>query len=285
MTSMNKIFRKCRDFGLMVRLKDISYENSLSCVKELIKGNIPLCVIDLNMNRSLEVLKNIAFNADLFIAVENVKTIEDAYSSVAYGAQFFILGDFNLELMRELTNSGFFFIPTVNNKNELDTVIDMGIECIISGNTDLTLDSKKISVVKDHGASIGSFNNDTLFNIVNIDNSTRDYENWINSIVKEMIGLNYTEVIFSSDTKDPVKLNFGDLFASTNKCKIGSGKEDTLVLECKNIKLAINYLKWREIYIDPDRAVVLDGNVVEGPLDKKMGGFTILLKEKPNEYN
>ncbi len=87
---MNKIFRKCRDFGLMVRLDNLLYSDSLQCINDLIKGNIPLCIIDIDMDSSLEILKNIAFNADLFIAVENIKTIEEAYNSIGSGAQFFI---------------------------------------------------------------------------------------------------------------------------------------------------------------------------------------------------
>lgn len=264
----------------MVRLNNLAVEDSLNCVNSLIKGNVPLCVIDFKENDSVKLLNNIAFNADLFIAVENISTIEDAYNCVANGAQFFLLEDFNIELINKLKENGFFFIPKITNKEEIKQCIELGIEGIISSK-DITSD--KLFSVADENYIESLEHKNPAFKIVNLNNSSTDYEMWVNSVVKDMIGLNYVEVIISS-IANKNEVMFGNIFASTNKCKVSSGKYNKLILECTNMDLALSYFKWRNIYIDPGMATVIDKRIVEGPLDSHLGGYTIILREKRNEH-
>lgn len=265
----------------MIRLNNLAVEDSLDCVNALIKGNIPLCVIDFKEKDSIKLLNNIAFNADLFIAVENISTIEDAYNCVANGAQFFILDDFNPELMNKLKENGFFFIPKINNEAEIKHCIDIGIEGVISPKE---VKSDKLFNVADENFVDSLDHRNPAFSIVNLKKSSTDYEMWVNSVVKKMIGLNYVEVIVSNNANED-EVMFGNIFASTNKCKVSSGEDNRLILECINIDLALSYFKWRNIYIDPGLATVIDKRVVEGPLDSQLGGYTIILREKRNEHS
>lgn len=281
---MNKIFRKCKNFGLMVRLNNLEVDRSLKCVQSLIKGNIPLCVVDFIQKDSMELLKEIAFKADLFIAVENISTIEDAYKSVTNGAQFFILKDCNSKLMDELTSCGFYYIPTVNNISDLELCSEKGISSVINISKKLDINNFGMCEVVDHKLQPNEFKKSTLFNIVNLPKSCKDYENWINSVVKQMIGLTYTEVTVKSDASKE-EIEFSKIFSAVNKCKLSSGSKNSLILECRDIDLAINYFKWKSIYIDPNKAVVINNRVVMGPLDRKMFNFTTILKEKDFECN
>lgn len=264
----------------MVRLNNLAVEDSLNCVNALIKGNIPLCVVNFKEKNSIKLLNNIAFNADMFIAAENISTIEDAYNCVANGAQFFILEEFNYNLMNELKENGFFFIPKISTETEAEQCIDLGIEGVISPGD---IKSDKLFNVADENCSESQEHCNPAFKIVNLTTCSTDYEGWINSVVKEMIGLNYVEVILG-ESADESEILFGNVFASTQKCKISPGAKNLLILECKNIDLALNYFKWRSIYIDPDLATVINKKIIEGPLDSKLGGFTIILREKRNEY-
>lgn len=246
----------------MVRLKQIEVSKSLNCVKSLIKGNIPLCVVDINESNSMELLKEIAFKADLFIAVENVSTIEQAYLSAGNGAQFFILNSCSEDLMQELTSNGFFYIPRVKTPEDIEVCTKLNIECYI-----------------DNNGIISSSTTRNIFSIIDLPKNVSNYEKWINGEVKTMLGLNYTEIIVRDDLTESEKM-FVETFASTQKCIVNTGDDNALVLECNNIDAAVSYFKWRDIFIDPDKSVVVNDRVIQSPLDKKLNGFTIILKEK-----
>lgn len=259
----------------MVRLKDIELNKSLDCVKSLIKGNIPLCVVDFKEVNSMDLLKEIAFKADLFIAVENISTLDNAFLAAGNGAQFFILENCNESLMKSLQSSGFYFIPKVHSSEDMDLCSSMNLECIICDNSDLYRKYPDIHLVQDDN----SLGDNTLFSIINIPNNNMDYEKWINNVVRNMIGFDYTEVLLSENaTVEDVF--FAETFAATHKCLLSEGFENTLVLECGRMDLALNYFKWRNIFIDPNESEVLNNKIVKGPLDKKLSGFNILLKEK-----
>lgn len=261
----------------MVRLKNIELNQSLNCVKLLIKGNIPLCLIDFKQKDSVEILREIAFKADLFIAVENISSLEEAYLSAGNGAQFFILNDFSENLLNELTNNGFYFIPRVKNKEELQICEKLKLQCIITDNYSLLDKSSNIFNVYDNIKLSDSDN--VLFKIIDLPRNETDYEKWINNEVKEMLGLNYSEVVISTDAEESDK-SFAEIFASTQKCKLINGHSNYMILECNNIKSAASYFKWRNMFIDPEHSVVVDNKIIESPLDKKMNGFTIILREK-----
>lgn len=253
----------------MVRLKNIELSKSLECVKSLINGNIPLCLIDMRQDNSMEILKEIAFKADLFIAVENINSLEEAYTAAGNGAQFFILNDFSEKLAQDLTNSGFYYIPRINTKNEIPAIKKLNIECVI-------MDNKVYSTTDEN---LPHDSKDIIFKIIDLPQNINDYEKWINSQVKMMLGLNYCEVIISNNIGESEKL-FAETFASTQKCKIVNGNNNFLILECNNVKKAADYFKWRNIFIDPEKSILDNGRVIQSPLDTKLNGFTIILKEK-----
>ncbi len=275
---MNKIFRKCRDFGLMIRLNGLSTEKSLTCVKSLKKANIPLCIINIKNNSDWEnQLREIAFKEDLFIAAEGVTNINEVYTAAGNGAQFYILENFDFEFMKELKNSGFFFIPRVSNRVEVELSEKLGLECVITQNSDILLNSRLYNVLDN--PLLDKLEEPNIFAIINLDLECYDFELWANNIIKSFLKLDYTEITLKKDSGDNIK-DFADMFASTNKCKIETGIENTLTLECSDFVRTVNYFKWKNIFIDPNNTEMKNGNIIKGILDRKLNGFTIILKEK-----
>lgn len=257
----------------MIRLNDIDPENSLKCVKELKKGNLPLCIVNVDNKNWEKILSEIAFNEDLFIAVENIDSVSEAYNATALGAQFFILKNCEFDLMKDLTENGFFYIPKVKSQEEYNICVDNNIECIYP----LThIDSNFLP-------TIGESGNNLLFKIIDLPRDITDYELWINSYFHNFLELKFEIVEINIKSTEEEK-NFAKIFAATNKCKIIEGERNILHLFCKDFTLTTNYLKWKEVYFDPSTAVVKNDKVVAGFLDTKMSGFTILLKERLNEY-
>ncbi len=275
---MNKIFSKCRDFGLIVHLNNINLENALNCVKSLISGNLPLCIIDIFQFKNWEViLKEIAFKADLFIAVENIKTIEDAYSAAGYGAQFFILSNADKKLMEDLKNSGFYYIPKISTSKDLENCDFLQIECCICEDPELLRQSSIKLVSKD--LSKFKYDEKYLFSIIDLPSEHIDYELWINGVIKDFLGLNYTTVIMSENILDLEK-EFALMFSGTNKCKLLNGRDNLILLECKDFYRTVSYLKWRNIYINPNKTISHGGRIIESTIEKKFNGFTIVLRER-----
>jgi len=269
---MNKIFRKCRDFGLMVHLQDIPIDKSVSCVKSLKKGNIPLCVVDVSTNNGFDIIKEITSNEELFVAAQNINNISDAYRAIGVGAQFFLLEKFDTTFMSELTENGFFYIPRVNNNEELKICEDKNLECVIL--SDKTILNGSTMPYVSYG-----YDNNALFSIINLPSKEIDWERWINDEYKRFLNLSYTEVRLSKNASDEEKL-FGDIFASTHKSKTIINNENSLLLECRDFIKTVNYFKWRGIYINPNSAEYIDDKIVSAPLDSRLNGFLIYLKER-----
>ncbi len=267
----------------MVRLNDISIDRSLDCVNSLKKGNIPLIVVDIKKRTDYkELLKEIAFKADLFIAAENVSSLEEAYSAAGNGAQFFILENSDLSLMKTLKEYGFYFIPRAKTADDIKICEELEMDCVICDDNNLIKGSKLANVFDEQKSSLTTNSKkDYLFTIVDLPDNEIDFEMWINREVKKMLGLNYTTVEVKSDASEDEKF-FAEVFASTEKCKTIINLNNIITLECVDLVKAVNYFKWREIYIDPDKSEIANGKISKGPLDKKLCGFTIMLKEKEN---
>ncbi|MGL1891917.1 MAG: hypothetical protein OCD02_09840 [Spirochaetaceae bacterium] len=281
---MNKIFRKCNDFGLMIRLVDIPLNSVLECVQKLVSGNAPLCIIDIKKNKNWElILKEIAFKADLFIAAENVTSLEEAYTAAACGAQFFILESCDEKLIVELKNSGFYFIPKIDSPNDIKICEQSSLDCVICSDNDLLNSSNLINVLDN--PELTTINNiEHLFSIIDLPPNIIDYELWVNSVVKKIVGLNYTEIYICKDANQEI-IEFANIFASTNKCKICNSNKNTIILECNNFNRAISYFKWQNIYFNPNDVDIIDDRIVKATLDKELFGFSIILKERcNNEY-
>lgn len=263
----------------MIRINGLSTEDSLDCVKLLKKANLPLCIINIKNNLDwINQLKEIAFKEDLFIAVEGVKTIEDAYIAAANGAQFYILEEFNFEYMKQLKSTGFTFIPKVSNLKEIKLVEQLELECVISTEKSLLSDSNLYNILDNPNLKDIKLNEPDIFAIVDLDLSCSDYELWANSLIKTFLNLNYTEISYC-ETLDLEKSDFVEMFSSTNKCKIIKNEKDTITLECSDLIRAVNYFKWKNIYIDPINTEMENGNILKGILDRKLNGFSIILKE------
>lgn len=277
---MNKIFRKCRDFGLMIRLNGLSTDESLACVQSLKSANMPLCVINIKNNSDwVNQLNEIAFKEDLFIAVEGVSNIKETYTAAANGAQFYILEDFNYKYMQELHNSGFFFIPKISNLEEVKLVEMLGLECVITKKPDLLLNSKLYNVIDSHSLNDLKLKDPDIFAIIDLKLNCSNYELWANDLIKNFLSLEYTEISIIKDSDFDLN-DFAEMFASTNKCKMSTGDNNTLTLECSDFVRTVNYFKWKNIFIDPNNTEMENGNIIKGTLDRKLNGFTIVLKEK-----
>jgi len=277
---MNKIFRKCRDFGLMIRFNILDQDRALDIVKSLKRANLPLCVINSNtMENWDDILKEIAFKEDLFIAVEGVTSIEMAYKAAGNGAQFFILDKFNIELIKELKHNGFFFIPRVENSLEVDQLLELNIECVICSNPKLLLKNQLYNVLdnpKDLNTKIVEPN---IFAIIDMPESVNNVEYWTNNLIKSYLNLNYTHIYYKNSINSETK-EFIDIFSSTNKCIITESDENKIILECNDFIRSVNYFKWRETYISPISTQKEDDKLVSGVLDKRLLNFDIILKEK-----
>lgn len=276
---MNRIFRKCSNFGLMVRLENLNPDSALLCAKELINGNIPVITLDISKENNLEVLNKVAFSSDLFIAAEGVTSLNAAYQAAGNGAQFFILEKPCKELSNELKNSGFFFLTRVKDKSELEEAITIGVEAVVL--EDVSLAQKcTIPYVLDKVVDTKKINQyNPIFSIINLPAETCDYELWINRKVLDYLGHHYTTIEVSKDATEDEK-EFANLFAALNKTKIINGKNNIITMETNDLEQSVNYLKWREFYIDPNKSEIKNSKVTRGPLDKELNGFIIDIKER-----
>lgn len=278
---MNRIFRKCSNFGLMVRIEKLAPDRALECARELISGNIPVVTIDISNENSVGVLNKIAFNSDLFIAAEGIRSLEDAYIAAGNGAQFFILEEPNKDLADQLKTSGFFFLTKVKDISELKEAISLGVEAVVLEDTDLTTHCT-VPYVLDKVTDTTNLNNyKPIFSIINLPPETSDYEIWINRKVLDYLGHRYSTIEISNNATDDEK-EFGKLFAALNKLKIVEGNKNIITMETNNLEQSVNYLKWREFYIDPNKSVIQNSKVIRGPLDKKLNGYIIDIKERSN---
>lgn len=263
----------------MTRISTLDKDEALHIAKCLITGNAPVVTIDISKGTdSLKVLNHIAFNADLFIAAEGINTIGDAYDAAGNGAQFFILDSTDEELVNTLRSSGFFFLCRVNNKEDITKCNDLGIEAVVISNTELIKECNLPYVLDTNVNTSSSYVQNSIFSILDIDDNVTDYEGWINRSMQNYLGHRYTEVHYKEDSaKD--KIGFAKLFSSINKSKLILGTENLIVMECNNITQTINYLKWKELYINPNDSNVINGKVISGPLDKDLNGFKVIIKE------
>lgn len=275
---MNKIFKKCREFGLMVRLNDLKVEKALECVQSLKRGNIPLCIVDTKKEHWKDLLKEIAFKEDLFIAAENICSITDAYTAAGNGAQFFILENSDPSFMKELKESGFYFIPRILSLDDILKCQEMDLECIISDDNNLLINTSLYNIQECTNIINIGHHEKTIFSIIDLPKNCKDFELWINSIVKNYLGLNYTEVVINMNSSSDT-INFGEIFASTNKCKTISGDENCIFLDCKDFTRAVNYLKWKKIYINPNNVEINNGDIIRAYLDRTLSDYSIILRE------
>lgn len=276
---MNKILRKCREFGIIVRLTDISTKEVLKCVRSLKNGNIPLCLVDSDKSGWELLLREIAFKEDLFIAAENINSIEDAYLAAGNGAQFFILSDSNITLMKQLKQNGFFFIPRVSNEEDIKNCEQLELECILPKTKSLGERTKLYNIEEASDCYNIEHNIKTLFTIIDLDTQVEDYQDWINKVVKNYLGLNFTQVTINN--RSPVEtVQFGEIFAAVNKCKICNEDENTVLLECRHFTKTISYLKWKNLFINPNDVEIVEDEIVKGHLDLKIGDFKIIIKER-----
>lgn len=263
----------------MTRISTLDKDKALNIAKCLISGNAPVVTIDISKDtNSIKVLKHIAFNADLFIAAEGINSITDAYNAAGSGAQFFILDSPDEELVKTLINSGFFFLCRVNSNDDILKSIELGIEAVVISNTDLIKDCNLPYVLDTNINTSSSYAQNSIFSILNISNEIVDYENWINKMMQNYLGHRYIEVHYKEDSTEE-EIGFAKLFSSINKSKFINGSENLIVMECNNMTQTINYLKWKELYINPNDSIVINGKVISGPLDKDLNGFKVIIKE------
>lgn len=278
---MNKILRKCREFGLIIRLPELETEEALNCVRSLKRGDIPLCIVDSKSNGWINILKEIAFKEDLFIAVENIESLEEAYTAAGNGAQFFILQDSNEELMIELKESGFFYIPRVSTIKELQICEDLRIECVLPTSSKV-LDNTTLYCIEETKNKYKIKHKDNiLFTIINLDKNISDYEIWTNDIVTNYLGFQFKEIIINKDSDDNL-IKFGEIFSAINKCKIKYGIVNTIILECNDFNRTISYLKWKNLYINPNDVKIINNKIVQGHLDLMLNEYKIVVKERMN---
>lgn len=276
---MNRIFRKCSNFGLMVRISNFTENEALTVAKDLIRGNIPVITIDISKElNAIKVLNKIAFNADLFIAAEGIRTITDAYEAAGNGAQFFIINQPDENLAKELKNNGFFFMSKVNNIEEINKCKNLGIEAVVISDFKLIEHCSLPFVLNSIENTGDPITQKAMFSIIDIDKGNNDYEKWINSKLQSYLGHNYAEIIIAKSSSENTQ-EFANIFASINKSKISLGDKNEIHMTCNNFTQSVNYLKWKEIYIDPNKSILQNGIVKEAPLDKKLNDFTIILKE------
>lgn len=277
---MNRIFKKCSNFGLMTRISTLDKDKALDIAKDLIKGNAPVVTIDISKGpEAIKVLNNIAFNADLFIAVEGVYDINSAYEAAGNGAQFYIINSPDEDLINTLRNSGFFFMCKVGNRHDIEKCKELGIEAVVISDINL-LEMCELPYVLDCDVNTStSYVQNSIFSILDIDNEILDYEDWINRNMQDYLGHRFTKVLLTEDSTESEE-SFAKLFSSINKSKLLNGPENSIIMECNNITQTINYLKWKSLYINPNDSNVIDGKVSCGPLDTNLNGFKIIIKEK-----
>lgn len=278
---MNRIFKKCSNFGLIVRLDNITPDKALEISRNLISGNVPLVTIDVSKKDNLKVLNKVAFSLDLFIAAEGVNSLESAYNAAGNGAQFFILDKPDAELITTLRQAGFFFLVKVKNEEELLEAQNNQVEAVVIKKTSLIDKCSLPYVLDDISDPSDKSCSKSIFNIISLPKVDIDYELWINGVVSSYLGHTFTELEISSEASEDEK-TFAKLFTSLNKMKLIEGKENRITLECNSLTQTINNLKWREYYIDPNKSEINNSKVISGPLDTKLNGFTIILKEKNN---
>lgn len=272
---MNKIFRKCRDFGLMVRLNDLPITDSLDCVRSLKRANIPLCIVDTKNKDWVQLLNNIAFKEDLFIAAESVNSLEIAYEAAANGAQFFILSNSDVILMDQLKSMGFFFVPTIYNENDEKSCIDRGVECALY-KCDI---ERKLPQIIEYENVTTPLTADQLFAIVNLPKNTQNYELWMKGLRKEQLGLNYSEITMNNEINSKQK-EFIELFSIMHKCIITQGVNNSIIIDTNDIVRSVNDLKWDAVYFNPSNAIMLNGELKEIVLDKELNGFRLILRSR-----
>lgn len=275
---MNRIFRKCSNFGLIVRLDSLTPDIAFKICQKLILGNVPLVTIDVSKKENIKVLNRVAFDLDLFIAAEGVDSLDSAYNAAGNGAQFFILDRPDLELITALRNSGFFFLVKVDSQEDIQKASEYGIEAIVIKNKELIGKSNLPYVLDSPNTLSDSFTQNSIFSIVNIP-QVDDHEIWINRVVREYLGHEFITIEVSSTANDDER-SFAKLFSSLNKVQYIEGNKNSITMECNNLTQTVNNLKWRGYYIDPNDSVIAEKRIIKGPLDTKLNGFTIVLKEK-----
>lgn len=181
--------------------------------------------------------------------------------------------------MKELKNLGFFFIPNISTPEELLLVTELKLECVITENTNLLKHSSIVNVLNNSNIENLVIKEPNIFTIINLPNNCKDYELWANDIIKKFLNLNYTIITVKKDLTEEHQ-EFVNMFESTNKCKVIQGNENTFTLECSDFIRTINYFKWKNIFIDPNNTESMNGKIIKGILDRKLNGFTIILKEK-----
>lgn len=276
---MNKILRKCSDFGLIIRISDISASKALKCVRSLKKSDIPLCIVNSKIEGWQDILKEISTKEDLFIAAENISNIEDAYIAAGNGAQFFILSDSDKVLMTQLNNLGFFFIPRVSNSDEINLCKELNIECIFPSIENINKNTDFYTITESKNINNIEHNDNVLFTIIDLNDKVDDYEYWANNIVRSYLGLKFIEIEINRESSQKV-ITFGETFAAINKSKIIEGKENTVTLECKNFNRTISYLKWKNLFINPNEVTIVNNKLTKGHLDLKLGEYKIIIKER-----
>lgn len=271
---MNRVFSKCSDFGLMIKLNGLDISESLICVKVLREAKVPLCIIDGTEKHWEQKLHTIATEVDLFIAVDNITSIEMAYKAVGSGAQFLLLPNCDRELMKQLLNSGLYFIPTINSAEDEEYCIEIGVECSIYH----TKMEKRLPFITEYSDTITPLHKNSLFGIVSIESCFDDYRYWINSIRTEQLGSRVTTVMITDSINNEDE-EFVSIYSTLHRCNVVKGDKKKIIFEVVDLIRTINDYKWSSVYFNPNNAIIEDDRIKEVELDTTVSGFSIILKE------
>lgn len=272
---MNKIFKKCGDFGIAVRLKSLTADNTLATVSSLKKAHLPLCIISIEDYNNWLTLLETMNREDLFIGVEGITSLKDAYSAVANGAQFFILKNADLKLAYELTENGFYFIPEVISEDDIHLLENLNIRCILTPDN-LLYENNSIYMITNNKSAKALMENE-LFQIIDLNDESP--EKWANEQIRRLLGLNFVSISLNINETEE-KRDFAKLFSKINCCSYYEKDKNIISLECSDMDRTINHLKWKDIYVDPSTSIVENDKIISGFLDRKIYGFEIKIKEK-----
>lgn len=109
----------------VVAISDASKAEELAAA--LVSGGLPIAEITLRTPASLEALKIVANNKDLFVGVGSLRTGEDLKEAIDVGAKFAVSAGFSPSVAIEAHKQGIPYFPGVSTPTEMLQAINEGI--------------------------------------------------------------------------------------------------------------------------------------------------------------
>ncbi len=295
-TYMNKLFKKLKEFGLIMAQSLETEDQVINFSKGLKQADLPVALFDCRKKNKLDCLKISSENEDMFLGAFCPPSEDMIKKSISSGAHFIVTDQFDGKISEFCFNNGYDLITQITNiqdaleaekwgtgailidaskKNNL-TLIDNVLEA-----TELTVflmgnkDTIPFDLYRNSGKVcafiIENYFNDNEITMVGY----RPIIEKTNTLIRDFLCLNY-KCLFIKEDSD--RLNDAETFAALSSIPIYRNVEkNCLVMETKDMDRTIAHLKWKNIYMDPLSAKMRDSRILETELYSDLMGCIIKL--------